>query len=116
MDRIMTVYLSHSDIIAACKNSDLARSLSDVLGRPISEKRIGGWRLRDSIPGGFFVAVEAAAARLGIDGVTVALLADLAAIRPADPDPGGPREPGGVHPPASPGSTLSVAASPEAGA
>lgn len=79
-----TPYASHAEIIATVGTAALARAIG------VSEKMVGGWKTRSSIPGGWFRSVERAAQAAGHSGVTVAVLADLAdvrtkVVRPDDP-------------------------------
>lgn len=68
-------YASHAEVIAAIGTAALARAIG------VSEKMVGGWKTRNSIPGGWFRSVERAAHAVGQVGVTVVVLADLADIR-----------------------------------
>ena len=67
-------YSSHADVIAALGIAALAREIG------VSSKMVGGWKTRNSIPGGWYCAVAAAATVFEARGVTVGLLAHLAAV------------------------------------
>jgi hypothetical protein len=75
----MSRYQSHAGVIDALGASALARTIG------IDRKRVGGWKTRSSIPGGWFISVADAAAALGHPEVTIDLLAHLAAEKPIAP-------------------------------
>lgn len=70
-----TLLVSHADAIAALGG---ATNVARFLGVP--GPTVSSWRNRDSIPGEYFTAVAAVAAKVGHGGtITVARLAELAA-------------------------------------
>lgn len=69
------LYKSHADVIATLGITALARALR------VNAKRVDGWKVRSSIPGGWFCAVAATAVGAGRPEISVNLLARLADVR-----------------------------------
>lgn len=74
-------FASHAELISTIGIAALARRISELSGVDVTQKAVGQWRIRNSIPAPYFSLVQDAAAAAGVEGVTVDLLAELVDLR-----------------------------------